>query len=98
MSHRILLVKIHGQPFDLSIIQVYAPTRASTEEDIEDFYSDLEDEYGKCDNQDIGIVMGDMNTNVGSEQDPLKEIVGGHGLGECNERGDVWVEWCPTHE
>ena len=34
MSDRILLVKIHGQPFNLSIIQVYAPTSASTEEKI----------------------------------------------------------------
>ena len=77
---RILLVKIHGQPFDLSIIQVYAPISASTEEEIEDFYSALEEEYGKCGNQYIVIVMGDMNAKVGSEQDPLKEIVGGHGL------------------
>ena len=36
--------------------------------------------------------MGDMNAKVGSEHDSLKEIVGGHGLGERNERVDVWVE------
>ena len=42
ISDRILLVKIHGQPFDLSIIQVYAPTSASTEEEMEYVYSDLE--------------------------------------------------------
>ena len=34
MSDRILLVKIHGKPFNLSIIQVYAPTSASPEEEI----------------------------------------------------------------
>ena len=67
-------MKIHGQPFDLSIFQVYAPTSANTEEEIEDFYSDLEDAYGKCGSQDIVIVMGDMNAKVGSEQDPLKGI------------------------
>ena len=33
--HAILRVKVHGQPFDLSIIQEYAPTSASTEEEIE---------------------------------------------------------------
>ena len=33
--------------------------------------------------------MGDMNTKVETEQDPLKEIVGGHGLAERNERGDL---------
>ena len=44
------------------------------------------------------IVRGDMNAKVGSEQDPLKEIAGGHGLGERNEWGDMLVEWCATHE
>ena len=81
MSDRILLVKNHGQPFDLSIIQVYVPTSASTEEEIEDLYSDLEDVNGKCGNLDTLIVMGDINAKVGSEHDSLKEIVGGHGLG-----------------
>ena len=68
MSDRILLVKNHGQPFDLSIIQVYAPTSASTEEELEDLYCDMEDAYGKCDSQDIVIVMSNMNVKVGSEQ------------------------------
>ena len=49
----------------MSIIQVYAPTRASSEEEIEDFYSDLEDAHKKCGNQDIVIVMGDLNAKVG---------------------------------
>ena len=45
---RILLVRIHGKRFNLSIIQVYAPTSASSEEEIEDFYIDLEDAYKRC--------------------------------------------------
>ena len=45
LSDRILLVRIHGKPFNLSIIQVYAPTSASSEEKIADFYSDLEDAH-----------------------------------------------------
>ena len=40
-------MRIHGKPFNLLIIQVYAPTSASSEEEIEDFYSDLEDAYKK---------------------------------------------------
>ena len=56
---------IDGKPFELSIIPVHAPTSgASTEEEIYDFYSDLEDAYGKCGNQDIVIVMGDLNAKV----------------------------------
>ena len=44
------------------------------------------------------IVVGDLNAKVGGEQDPLQEIVGKHGIGERNDRGDVWVDWCATHE
>ena len=98
LSDRILLVRIHGKPFNLSIIQVYAPTSASSEEEIEEFYSDLEEAYKKCGNRDIVIVMGDLNAKVGGEQDPLQEIVGKHGLGERSDRGDWWVDWCATHE
>ena len=71
LSDRILLVRIRGKPFNLSIIQVYAPTGASSEEEIEDIYSDLEDTYKKCGNQGIVIVMGDLHAKVGGEQDPL---------------------------
>ena len=91
-------MRIHGKPFNLSIIQVYAPTSTSSEEEIEDFYSDLEDAYKKCGNQDIVIVMGNLNAKVGGEQDPLQEIVGKHGFGESNDRGDLWIDWCATHE
>ena len=42
--------------------------------------------------------MGDLNAKVGGEQDPLQEIVGKHGLGERNDRGDLWVDWCAMHE
>ena len=44
------------------------------------------------------IVMGDRNAKVGTEQDPLREVVGRYGLGRRNERGDMWVDWCMTHD
>ena len=78
LSDRILLVRIHGKPFNLPRIQVYAPTSASLEEEVEDFYIDLEDAYKKCGNHDIVIVMGDMNAKVGGEHDISQEIVGKH--------------------
>ena len=40
------------------------------------------------------IVMGDLNAKIGTEQDPLREVVGRYGLGSRNERGDMWVDWC----
>ena len=44
------------------------------------------------------IVMGDLNAKVGTEQDPLREVVGRYGLGSRNERGDMLVDWCMTHD
>ena len=44
------------------------------------------------------IVMGDLNAKVRTEQDPLREVVGQYGLGSRNERGDMWVDWCMTHD
>ena len=98
ISDRIIIVKLFSKPFNLSIIQVYAPTSANSEEEIEAFYNDLDDAYKQCDSQEMIVVMGDLNAKVGTEQDSQKVVVGQHGLGERNERGDLWVDWCTTHE
>ena len=45
ISDKILLVMLLGKPFDLSIMQVYAPTTTSTDDEIEKLYSDLDDAY-----------------------------------------------------
>ena len=50
-----------------------------------------------CGSQEIKIVTGDLNAKVGTEQDRLREVVGRHGLGSRNERGDMWVDWRMTH-
>ena len=52
----------------------------------------------QCGSQEIVVVMGDLNAKIGTEQDSQKVVVGQHGFGERNERGDVWVDWCTTHE
>ena len=92
ISDRIIIVKLFSKPFNLSIIQVYAPTSASSEEKIEAFYNDLDVAYKQCGSQEIVVVMGGLNAKVGTEQDPQKVVVGQHGLGERNERGDLWVD------
>ncbi|XP_072037260.1 craniofacial development protein 2-like [Amphiura filiformis] len=43
VSERVLLVKLQGQPFNISVIVVYAPTAESTEEEIDAFYDKLEE-------------------------------------------------------
>lgn len=42
ISDRIMTVKIKSSPFNLNVVQVYAPTTEATEEDIDNFYTQLE--------------------------------------------------------
>ena len=83
----VLLVKSKGSPIDLSIIQVYAPTSDSSEEEIEKFYDTLEEAKRQCGSQDNIIIMEDLNAKVGSAL--YKDIVGKHGLGFQNMREEM---------
>ena len=95
MSDRVLLVKPQGQPFNFSIIVVYAPTSDSSDDDIENFYKMLDKAKAQCKSQELALVIGDLNAKVGKEQS--SEVTGHHGLGERNEQGNEWVQWCSSN-
>ncbi|XP_063588673.1 uncharacterized protein LOC134765810 [Penaeus indicus] len=59
------------------------------------FYAQLDQAYSQCKSQDIIIVMGDFNAKVDNER--VDNIVGPHGLGSRNERGEMLVEWAQTN-
>ena len=56
------------------------------------FYEQLETAKAQAGSQDVLVVMGDLNAKVGSGTGG--RVVGPFGLGERNERGDRWLEWC----
>ncbi|GFO36321.1 endonuclease-reverse transcriptase [Plakobranchus ocellatus] len=95
LSDRFLLVKIAGKPVDLNIIQVYAPTANSNDEDLDKFFNELDTAKTQCKSQDPLIIMGDFNAKVGTEK--VDDIVGKHGLGIRNEQGEKLIEWCQTN-
>ena len=90
ISDRVMLVKIKGRPFDMAIVQVYAPTSESEEEeDIDHFYEDLDKTVKQCRSNEVLFVMGDLNTKVGSTRRVKIFLI--HGLGKMNERGERWI-------
>ncbi|GFN73976.1 RNA-directed DNA polymerase from mobile element jockey-like [Plakobranchus ocellatus] len=95
LSDRVLLVKIAGKPVDLNIIQVYAPTANSNDGDLDKFYNELDTAKTQCKSQDPLIIMGNFNAKVGTEK--VDDIVGKHGLGIRNERGEKLIEWYQTN-
>lgn len=99
VSSRFITMRLSAQPFNISIIQVYAPTAASTEDEIDDFYEQLEDLIEKVPTNDYLILQGDFNAKVGTDYitRKWKGVVGEFGCGYTNERGEMLVDFCNTH-
>ena len=95
ISERVMVVRLKGRPFDICLIQCYAPTADNTNNEVEKLYDQLDRAIKQCRSQDIRIVMGDLNANVCGERDG--RAVGHFGLGQRNERGSRLVEWCKAN-
>ena len=65
VSDRIIMMKIQGKPFNIAIVQVYAPTSASTDDEIDEFYNLLESTIDQVKSNEVLVVMGDLNAKVG---------------------------------
>lgn len=95
VSDRVLLVKLYGKPFNISLIQGYAPTAHYDDNATTSFYEDLDKTYKQCKSDDIIYVMGDFNAKVGDKR--IGNVVGPFGLGNKNDRGDNLITWCQSH-
>ena len=96
-NDRIISVRINARPHNISIIQFYAPTSASTEEEIEEFYSQLQEVIDKIPSRDVTLIMGDANAKVGKADIP-SVTYGQYGLGVRNVRGSVLIDFCATND
>ena len=65
ISERVIMMKLQSKPFDINIIQIYAPTQDYDEEDIEKFYKEVQLAIKNTKSCDILYVMGDFNAKVG---------------------------------
>ena len=85
-------VRFQGKPFNLTIIQVYAPTRNAEEAEVERFYEDLQDLLELTPKKDILFIIGDWNAKVGSQETP--GVTGKSVYGVRNEAGQRLIEFC----
>ena len=63
-------VRFQGKPFNITVIQVYAPTSNTEEADVEQFYEDLQDLLELTLQKDVLFIIGDWNAKVGSQETP----------------------------
>ena len=85
-------VCFQDKPFNVTVIQVYAPTINAKEAKVEWFYDDPPDRLELTPKRDVLFITGDWDAKVGSQEIP--EVTGKFGLGIENEAGQRLTEFC----
>ena len=93
---RLLYIKIKADPVDIVMIQVYMPTTAHDDDEVEKIYEDIEEIIKEDKSNNCFVIMGDFNAVVGEERN--ENIVGKYGLGNKNERGEMLIEFCKRND
>ena len=81
------MISVHfqGKPFNITLIQAYAPTNNAEEAEVEWFYKDIQDLLDLTPKKDILFIIGDWNAKVESQETP--GVMGKFGPGIWNEAG-----------
>ena len=85
-------LRFQGKPFNIMVIQVYAPNSNAEEAEVEQFYEDLQDLLELTPKKDVLFIIGDWNAKVGSQETP--EVMGKFGFGIQNEAGQRLIKFC----
>ena len=94
ISSRLISIRLRADPFNITVIQVYTPTTDYSDDQIEDFYSQLQRIIDQGPKKDILIVQGDWNAKVGKgTQENWQDICGPFCNATTNERGLRFLEF-----
>ena len=88
------MISVHfqGKPFNITVIQVYAPTSNADKAEVEQFCEDLQDLLELTPKKDVLFIIGNWNAKVGSKE--TSGVTGKFGLGVQNEAGQMLIEFC----
>ena len=85
-------VRFQGKPFNITVIQVYAPTSNVEEAEVEWFHEDLQELLELTPKKDVLFIIEDWNAKVESQETPV--LTGKFGLGIQNDAGQRPIEFC----
>ena len=91
-NDRMISICFQGKPFNITVIQVYAPTTNAEEAQVEWFYDDLQDLLELIPQQAVLFIIRDWNAEVESQEIP--RVTGKFGLEVQNETGQMLTELC----
>ena len=82
-NNGMISIRFQGKSFNITVIQVYAPTSNAEEAEVEQFYEDLQDLLELTPKKDVFFIIGGWNAKVGSQETP--GVTGKFGFGIQNE-------------
>ena len=91
-NYRMISVRFQGKTFNITVIQIYAPTINDEEAEVPRFYEDRQDLLELTPLKDILCIIADWNVKVGSQETP--EVTGKFCSGVWNEVGQRPIEFC----
>ena len=91
-NNRMISLHFQGKPFNIMVIQAYAPTSNAEEAEVEQLYEDIQDLLELTPKKDVLFIIGDWNAKVGSQETP--GVTGKFGLEVWNEAGQRLIEFC----
>ena len=91
-KHRMISLRIQGKLFNITVIQVYAPTTNAEETEVARFSEDLQDLLKLTSKIDVFFIIVDWNAKVGSQE--IQGVRAKFGLGVQNEAGKRLTEFC----
>ena len=91
-NNRMISVCFQGEPFNITVIQVYAPTTNAKDAEVERFYEYLQDHIELTPKRDVLFITVDWNANVGSHEIP--GVTGKFGFEVQNEAEKSLTELC----
>ena len=94
VSSRIVLARFRSRTRNVQIVQCYAPTNDADGDVKTDFYEQLQATLEQRTKRDILIVMGDFNAKIGSDNVGREYVMGREGLGQINENGELFADFC----
>ena len=87
-----ITVPFQGKSFNITVIQVYAPTTNAQEAEVEQFYEDLQNLLELTPPKDVFFIIGDWDAKVESQE--ISGITGKFALGVQNEAEQRLIEFC----
>ena len=91
-NDKMISVHFQGKPFNVTVIQAYAPTSNTEEAEVEWFYQDPQDLLERTPKKEVLFIIGNRNAKVGSQETP--GVTGKFGLGVWNAAGQRLIEFC----